>query len=424
MQSVMEEEQREEVTVNLDCLCGNNQITDSMVIRCDQCGVWFHTDCMQLGMTCIEELEREELDWVCTLCIEEAVNNPDMTNNFVPYTPGGKFEQDSRKDGSCDDVNDTDGHISYMLPPHYVECSVGSPIPTTYSTIVSTSTAISSLQTLVSPNPISSLQTLVSPNPISSLQTLLSPNLLSTPEKPRSPTSSHITTSLLSLTAQLEEHHLATADTMQDVSLMFIKPAAPPIKRQAKKAPPAKVEEVQLKPGKSWRRSLCQAKRTASLAASFAQPRLDSLAEDRLSVMVANKMSLGTNLSSLASFTQSPRPDPYLSNTQGINTTSPPLPGQQRPRLDSIESEEFILPTPQKILANPRLPSLFLARSLSRTSRTSFCIVPSTPRPDRLGVRLSVMPLLSETLQTDEKKLSQILPETLEPDSQPQEAER
>merc|ERR1719466_701918 len=61
---------------------------------------------------------------------------------------------------------------------------------------------------------------------------------------------------------------------------------------------------------------------------------------------------------------------------------------------------------------------------MSRTSRTSFCIVPATPRPDMMvGGRLSVMQLLSETLQADKKKLSQILPETLEPDRRPQEAE-
>merc|ERR1719186_241734 len=283
---------------------------------------------MQLGMTCIEELEREDLDWVCTFCIDEAVINPDMTKNFTPFTLG-RLELENHKNDSCDDANDdteyshkdTEPHISNISTSHLsVEGSEASSSSSlgTHSNIASSLTAVSSLQALVSP------LTMTNPYPEQ-------PSVTLSPKKHPSPPLSP-TTSLLSLTAQLEEHHLATIDTMQDASLMFIKPVAPPIRRQVKEAAPAAVEEVQLKPGKSWRRSLCQAKRTASLAASFAQPRLASLAEDGICMMVANKMSLCTKLSSLASFTQSLRPDPYLSKTETTNNTSPPPSGQQCPR--------------------------------------------------------------------------------------------
>ena len=57
MESVREDEDLE-VTVNIACVCGNNQMTSSFVIQCDHCGLWFHTDCVRLSETCIEELER------------------------------------------------------------------------------------------------------------------------------------------------------------------------------------------------------------------------------------------------------------------------------------------------------------------------------------------------------------------------------
>ena len=84
-----------EVTVNLACVCGNNEVSasmESMVIECDYCLKWFHTDCVQLNSSSIEELERDELDWFCSACIEEAVNNPDMTKNFTVSCPFFKVE--------------------------------------------------------------------------------------------------------------------------------------------------------------------------------------------------------------------------------------------------------------------------------------------------------------------------------------------
>eukprot|EP00092_Neocalanus_flemingeri_P027077 GFUD01029363.1.p1 GENE.GFUD01029363.1~~GFUD01029363.1.p1 ORF type:complete len:100 (-),score=29.14 GFUD01029363.1:170-469(-) len=72
MQS-MSEEQQEEVTVILDCVCGNNQMTNSFVIQCDHCGAWFHTDCVQLSTESIEELDKDDLDWFCPNCIDEAI---------------------------------------------------------------------------------------------------------------------------------------------------------------------------------------------------------------------------------------------------------------------------------------------------------------------------------------------------------------
>ena len=81
-----------EVTVNLACVCGNNELSESMVIECDYCLKWFHTDCVQLNSSSIEELKRDELDWFCSACIEEAVNNPDMTKNFTVSCPFFKVE--------------------------------------------------------------------------------------------------------------------------------------------------------------------------------------------------------------------------------------------------------------------------------------------------------------------------------------------
>ena len=67
-----------EVTINISCVCGNDQLIWSLVIQCD------HTDCVYLSEENIAELEREEdLDWMCPPCISEASDNPESSIDVV-----------------------------------------------------------------------------------------------------------------------------------------------------------------------------------------------------------------------------------------------------------------------------------------------------------------------------------------------------
>ena len=84
----------------------------------------------------------------------------------------------------------------------------------------------------------------------------------------REVSSDSINQSLLSLTAQLEKHHLANSDTSRDASVLFIKPVFPAPKRKTKKRAEG-IDEVQLKAGKKWRRSLSQVKKAASSSSSL-----------------------------------------------------------------------------------------------------------------------------------------------------------
>eukprot|EP00092_Neocalanus_flemingeri_P038433 GFUD01041840.1.p1 GENE.GFUD01041840.1~~GFUD01041840.1.p1 ORF type:complete len:1113 (-),score=288.64 GFUD01041840.1:486-3824(-) len=370
----MTEEQSDEVTVIIDCVCGYNQMTDSSVIQCDYCGAWFHTDCVQLDKESIEELEKDDLDWFCPDCIHEAINNPDITKNFTLCTPGRLVDY-SHQDISTEVTN---------YPKH------GAPTSSNPSSILSSPVSTSSLQDPVSPTLDLVTPTTSPPKSFVAPDTNKQPSPLSSPISPP-------TTCVLSLTAQLEEHHMANTDTMADASLLFVKPAPPPARRQVKKALLPAVEEIQLKPGKNWRRSLSQVKRSSTVSqASFSQLRMSSLAEDSISTMVTKKLS----------FRQSESEDSTIFN-------SPP-PTTSATRLQSSSSLEFIDPTPLKIPPTHRNTALFQATSVSRTSRTSFCVVPSTPRLDRLGGgRPSVMQTLSETLLTDtNQSLSQTLLDT------------
>ena len=72
-----------EVTINISCVCGNDQLTCSLVIQCDQCGCWFHTDCVYLNEENIAEIEGEDLDWMCPPCISEELDNPESSIDVV-----------------------------------------------------------------------------------------------------------------------------------------------------------------------------------------------------------------------------------------------------------------------------------------------------------------------------------------------------
>jgi len=172
---------------------------------------------------------------------------------------------------------------------------------------------------------------------------------------------------VLSLTAQLESHHLAHSDSVQDASLLFIKPSAPPKlkKKQARNISPTHVEEdlQLLKAGKSWRRSLSLVKRSSIM---FTVPRST------------------------------------LPSVEYIDPTpAKPLPRRSTRRTHVPISEESIIPpTPQK----RSVPSI-------RSSRSTFCVVPSMSKVLDEGTqstRLSTLHTLSETLLVEES----IIPES------------
>jgi len=410
------EQSVEEITVNIACICGDSQMTSSQVIQCDHCAMWFHTDCMGLTMSCIEEIEGFELDWFCKRCIEEARNNPDSSKNFTLSTPckqenqvqeGGRTSFAPITDSidvismSATEVSSMETTSSRPTPPTQSfpssvltapsrmtpqPSSVVSPpiqslsnkeIPSgvfscpqiSPSTVISSST-MSPLVDSLSPPPsflISPPNTVVMVSPtISSVMVspTISSVMVSTSPVTVSPTTSP--TSVLSLTAQLESHHLAHSDSVQDASLLFIKPSAPPKlkKKQARNISPTHVEEdlQLLKAGKSWRRSLSLVKRSSIM---FTVPRST------------------------------------LPSVEYIDPTpAKPLPRRSTRRTHVPISEESIIPpTPQK----RSVPSI-------RSSRSTFCVVPSMSKVLDEGTqstRLSTLHTLSETLLVEESIISE-----------------
>ena len=173
---------------------------------------------------------------------------------------------------------------------------------------------------------------------------------------------------MLSLTAQLESHHLAHSDPVQDASLMFIKPVVPPKpkKKHIKDISSISAEEdlQLLKAGKNWRRSLSLVKRSSSMVTV---------------------------------------PRPVLPSVEIIDSTpaKPMLRRSTRRTQVPIIEESIILPTPQKTV------------SRIRNSRSTFCVVPSMTRVvanDNQSTRLSMLHTLSETLLVEESFISESLP--------------
>merc|ERR1719369_1226581 len=204
------------------------------------------------------------------------------------------------------------------------------------STVISSSTMsplVDSLSPppsfLISPPPPSFL--ISPPNTVVLVSPTISSVMVSTSPVTVSPTTSP--SSVLSLTAQLESHHLAHSDSVQNPSLLFIKPSAPPKlkKKQARNISPTHVEEdlQLLKAGKSWRRSLSLVKRSSIM---FTVPRST------------------------------------LPSVEYIDPTpAKPLPRRSTRRTHVPISEESIIPpTPQK----RSVPSI-------RSSRSTFCVVPT-----------------------------------------------
>jgi len=406
VESVREEEEEEfgEVTVNIACVCGNNQMTASFVIQCDFCLLWFHTDCVQLSKSCIEELEREELDWFCAGCIEEAEKNPDMSKNFTLSTPYKLPE--SSLPVSSPEVQITSPLSSDPRPSENSALGLSTSFGTRLSLTSDLTQSVCSVVSTTPPSPafISTYSQLNGSFSKSYSQVSASPSrsrgLFSFPEDPPQQTNDELssppaspTTSLLSLTAQLEEHHLAHTDTMQDASLMFVKPNAPPARRPARKAAPVAEEEVvQLKAGKSWRRSLCQAKRTASMASNWSGQRMTSLAEN---FVVTPLPSVGGLVRGSLSSTEFLDPTPQKKLLPRRSTRHAPI---------QPYDESVLFATPLKYVSVPP------PNPLERKSRSSFCVVPATPRLSKMGGdRMSVLHALSETLLPEEA-LSETIP--------------
>jgi len=365
----------EEITVNIACICGSNEMTSSQVIQCDNCAMWFHTDCVDLSESGIEEIESLDLDWFCRACISEARNNPDYTIS-TPY----KIWRSSSDTASSPCIGTS---LSRTKDIHIQPNSslTESPSPVTVCAVSSSSDVASFVESSSNLLPSApeekssfletSLITLqdessFSNNPACALRSSFVPDI-------PSPTTSAtmVTTpvssdaSLLSLTLQLEQQHLAQAEGVQDASLLFVKPTAPPKRRQGRIPFVTTEEDIQLKPGKSWRRSLSLAKKSSSTSILMPRPALPSV--EFLDPTPVKTM---------------PRRSTRLA----------PIPAMD----DSI-----ILPTPQKSI--PRLES---------KSRTSFCVVPSTPRMsvmDSKNTRLSVLQSLSETLLVE--NISETIPD-------------
>ena len=257
-----------EVTVNISCLCGDDQMTLSLVIQCDQCGYWYHTDCVNLSEDNIAELEREDLDWMCPLCIKEADRKPANSSSVLKSMIDGNLTKDVRYGNSEMKTPKVESINSDLVPA--VPCDVD-----------------------------------------------------------------HVNKTLLSMTAQLEEHHLANVDTSGVASFLFTKPVVPAPRRNKKHL--EELDEVQLKPGKSWRRSLRQIRNDTS-ASIINITEVHSPACIRIQDGgIANHVE--KDISSI------PNDGSYISNPD----------------------DSLIFPTPRK-------PSL---RRLGNVSRTSFTIVPN-----------------------------------------------
>ena len=57
----------QDITVDVQCICGSNLVTESQLIQCVHCLHYLHTDCVNLGDTAIAEVE-QGLGWFCPAC--------------------------------------------------------------------------------------------------------------------------------------------------------------------------------------------------------------------------------------------------------------------------------------------------------------------------------------------------------------------
>ena len=79
----------QDITVDVQCICGSNLVTESQLIQCVHCLHYLHTDCVNLGDTAIAEVE-QGLDWFCPAC--RNLTSSDGTSLFMP-TPARTAEQ-------------------------------------------------------------------------------------------------------------------------------------------------------------------------------------------------------------------------------------------------------------------------------------------------------------------------------------------
>ena len=71
----------QDITVDVQCICGSNLVTESQLIQCVHCLHYLHTDCVNLGDSAIAEVE-QGLDWFCPTC--RNMTNSEGTSLFLP----------------------------------------------------------------------------------------------------------------------------------------------------------------------------------------------------------------------------------------------------------------------------------------------------------------------------------------------------
>ena len=82
----------QDITVNVQCICGSNFVTESQLIQCVHCLHYLHTDCVNLGDSAIAEVE-QGLDWFCPAC--RNLTGSDGTSLFIPTPTRHQNVQDS-----------------------------------------------------------------------------------------------------------------------------------------------------------------------------------------------------------------------------------------------------------------------------------------------------------------------------------------
>jgi len=205
-----EDEEREadfeDESVYINCVCNMNSTTDDWIIQCSSCGDGFHFNCCNLNEKDVEELEKTHMTWACPRCLEighlAKSFSSDQSVAIIDAT-GASVELFSNESGNNNERDE------------------------------------------VSEKPIDS--------PVGDLTSFN----LQEEDLHVSTNKSELKENSLSMTAHLEAVHLDNCgeDDAFDENLLFQKPL--PVKKVFKEP-----LEIELKPGKSWRRSISHARKT------------------------------------------------------------------------------------------------------------------------------------------------------------------
>ena len=101
--STEDDEVSENITVNVQCICGSNLVTESQLIQCVNCLHFLHTDCVNLGESAIAEVE-QGLDWFCPTC--RNLSHSDGASTFLS-SPTGSRSRGAHKSLEEQSVGDT-----------------------------------------------------------------------------------------------------------------------------------------------------------------------------------------------------------------------------------------------------------------------------------------------------------------------------